>query len=870
MKLLILFFLILILAAAAHDVSFSATYYVSPDGRNSNPGTEDNPWATPGYASKQLQAGDTLIIRDGRYVLSEFYADMITPPNSGTQNAWIVIKGEDGSIPVLAGRNNLFSAIQLDGVNYIRIENLEITSDNGAHFREGINAGGNEISHVVFKGLHIHHIDEFGIDLKDVNDLLVDECNIHHCGFGAIGGPAGETGGWRNVLIRGCQLSYGGHYYQGGDGSNRPYDRPDGFGIEPSDGPVEIMDCIVEHNRGDGLDSKAGNTYFHNCIVANNSCDGIKLWGDNSKVHNCLVYGTGDGVPVPIPWAGLVIGTETQNAYFEIINTTIHNVPQTHNHPMYVQYDSPAPITLVVRNSIIAGGYGVVFIGDSVNFIADHNIFYRPGDDIQVYANGMDYTSQQIESGELGQGNLSRDPLFVAPAWGSQGDYHLQQESPGVDAGVSGAGIPYFDLEYIQRPQGDGYDIGAYEYIPGGVHDYTPPAAIDNLSADIGEAGNSVELKWIAPGDDGNTGTASAYIIKFNTIPITESNWSESSDVDNESVPGPAGSSESMTVPLPYPGVIYYFAIKTQDEVPNISPISNSPSARASIKLYAGWNLVAFMPFKPVKIADAMNCIEGKYVSIWTYNAPTSSWMRYIVNGPDFLNNLEWILPGWAYWIFATEDCAWDYGSNIQLSPSVMEMRKPPFIVYGKIKEDNSPESSSDGIEISLRIKNMEAAGYTMGTNARYQDYYVLEVPVDDAFREGDAAKIYLNGELATGEIIKLGGVGVLRRHDIIYMRKPNATMLLQNYPNPFNPETWIPFQLHDAANVMIRIYNPSGQLIRSLDLGYRPAGFYVSKEKAAHWDGNNESGELVTSGVYYYSIKAGDFADTRKMVIVR
>ncbi len=258
------------------------TYYVSTTGSDSNPGTQDAPWATPGYASKQLKAGDTLIILGGRYVLSEYYEDMITPENSGTDGAWITIKGEEGNTPVLAGRDDLYSAIYFNDVSYIRIENLEITSDNGAWFRDGVNADDSEISHIVLSRLHIHHIDEFGMNLRDVDDLLVDNCNIHHCGFGAIGGPGGESGGWRNVVIQKSQLSYNGHYYQGGDGTNRPYDRPDGFGIESSNGPIEIVDCVVEHNRGDGLDSKAANTYIHNCIVANNSCDGIKLWGDNS------------------------------------------------------------------------------------------------------------------------------------------------------------------------------------------------------------------------------------------------------------------------------------------------------------------------------------------------------------------------------------------------------------------------------------------------------------------------------------------------------------------------------------------------------------------------------------------------------------
>ena len=96
----------------------------------------------------------------------------------------------------------------------------------------------------------------------------------------------------------------------------------------------------------------------------------------------------------------------------------------------------------------------------------------------------------------------------------------------------------------------------------------------------------------------------------------------------------------------------------------------------------------------------------------------------------------------------------------------------------------------------------------------------------------------------------------------------PADSALLQNYPNPFNPETWIPYHLSDANPVMVKIYSISGQLIRTLDLGYRDAGIYASRSKAAYWDGRNEAGEEVTSSVYFYSITAGDFSAIRKMVI--
>ena len=100
---------------------------------------------------------------------------------------------------------------------------------------------------------------------------------------------------------------------------------------------------------------------------------------------------------------------------------------------------------------------------------------------------------------------------------------------------------------------------------------------------------------------------------------------------------------------------------------------------------------------------------------------------------------------------------------------------------------------------------------------------------------------------------------------------KPSEFALLQNYPNSFNPDTWIPYELAEDTNVAIRIYDVTGRLVRTLDLGHKPAGFYTSKDKSAYWDGRNEAGEQISSGIYFYTIQAGSsFAATKKMVVAR
>jgi hypothetical protein len=104
-----------------------------------------------------------------------------------------------------------------------------------------------------------------------------------------------------------------------------------------------------------------------------------------------------------------------------------------------------------------------------------------------------------------------------------------------------------------------------------------------------------------------------------------------------------------------------------------------------------------------------------------------------------------------------------------------------------------------------------------------------------------------------------------------VLQSEKKISALYRNYPNPFNPETWIPFQLASEADVVIRIYNIEGQLVRTLNLGNQPAGTYIMKDKAASWDGKNDEGNLVSSGVYFYTLEAnGKKIGTRKMIMLK
>jgi hypothetical protein len=134
----------------------------------------------------------------------------------------------------------------------------------------------------------------------------------------------------------------------------------------------------------------------------------------------------------------------------------------------------------------------------------------------------------------------------------------------------------------------------------------------------------------------------------------------------------------------------------------------------------------------------------------------------------------------------------------------------------------------------------------------------------------GDVVDVTVTGDFMSGgcfsETLPITVVsGSLRGPENII-----ETTCYQNVPNPFNPETWIPYQLGSEVAVDISIYDTSGRLVRTLALGNKPPGYYIGKDKAAYWDGKNESGEAVSSGVYFYTVQAGDFTITKKMIVLR
>ena len=194
------------------------------------------------------------------------------------------------------------------------------------------------------------------------------------------------------------------------------------------------------------------------------------------------------------------------------------------------------------------------------------------------------------------------------------------------------------------------------------------------------------------------------------------------------------------------------------------------------------------------------------------------------------------------------------------------------FVVSGKLEGVQNLEGylvTVRNLQTNAIMTNPARDGYFAAatTDLSHQSVVrvgdTLEVTVTDVTGEiaSEKQNFIVTPEALTNAVlpITLKGIGT-----------PKQNLVLQNYPNPFNPETWIPYRLSEAASVTLSIYDITGGLVRTLSLGFKPAGFYQNRSRAAHWDGLNDLGERVSSGVYFYRLSTSSFNQMKRMIILK
>ena len=265
----------------------------------------------------------------------------------------------------------------------------------------------------------------------------------------------------------------------------------------------------------------------------------------------------------------------------------------------------------------------------------------------------------------------------------------------------------------------------------------------------------------------------------------------------------------------------------------------------------------------------ALDAEQQKFVG-WTPSAPDDGFpieggKGYIVNVPE---TRQFAYVG-SRWTNQMEDTAAAPAISVETSP---EQNTWAFVVSGHLEG----KSVFDGYKVIVRNTRTNSV-ITTSVQGDYFAAATADLAQRSVVHVGDVIEAQVIGpegnveshtlksivtpeDLANAVLsVRLDGIG-----------KPKLTQLLQNFPNPFNPETWIPYQLEKSVDVTLQIYDTSGSIVRTLDLGFKTQGFYMTRSTAAYWDGRNNLGERVASGMYFYSLTTPDFSATRRMLILK
>jgi hypothetical protein len=440
-----------------------------------------------------------------------------------------------------------------------------------------------------------------------------------------------------------------------------------------------------------------------------------------------------------------------------------------------------------------------------------------------------------------------------------------------------------------------------------------PPAVIADFAAG-NPTENSLTLTWTAPGDDGDVGTAAMYDIRYADEALTEANWDGAGRVSGEPTPQAAGSAETFTVTGLEPSRIYYFAIKTADEIPNWSGLSNSASGVTNAET---------TPPATVANLGAGNETENSVSLTWT--APGDDGMSGTASEYDIRYATEPISP--ANWVDATRVSGEpDPGPAGGLETFVVTGLAHSTTYYFALKTADEVPNWSDLSNVASRttsddqtppaaVNDLQAAtGEETGSVelswtapgddgwqgraalyiVQYSDRLITEASFLSAtpaldppapLPSGSPQQWHLGG-LTPGEMFYFaikaidssGNISPISNVDSAVAKYsliagvdddpeglPSEFHLDQNYPNPFNPITTIEYSVPSVTHVNLSVYNALGQVTATLVNETQAPGHYV-----ATWDGASDGANRAASGVYFYHLKAGDFSESKSMVLLK
>jgi hypothetical protein len=533
------------------------------------------------------------------------------------------------------------------------------------------------------------------------------------------------------------------------------------------------------------------------------------------------------------------------------------------------------------HNNIFTGMQTVIYETGQFDLPITHNIFHNIGVDI-VNRNGSGVGNSVLLMDLFLPGasnNIEGDPLFVDAA---NGDYHLQATSPAINAGDN-ANAPAVDRDGNTRPVNGVVDIGPYEF--GGT---APAISVSPTPIDFGRI--TVGQPATQTVTVGNTGAAELVVSDITASGLGTNDTFTFSATNFTVQPG---NSKNITLTLTKAaaGSINLGVITITSNDPSspkrvnfsaTTTASGSITGQFTVPLSVGLNLISLpvQPSSPMSAKDLANTTGATL--ILQLDAPNQRWLPFV---PGVSTGNGFTLNGGEGYIInllqakqiSFTGTVWD-NTGAAPNPSPGELGPVwAFAVAGPISEDLHRRDASRIIVKNYRngvIMQTSISGNTFAVSA-------VDPSLRPVVEVGDSLEIRLldgaDRQISEPLRVSVSPTDLRRAVKIVSLQPrqlPRQTLLLQNYPNPFNPETWIPYQLASSATVTLDIYDQRGALVRRLDIGHQPAGYYKTRDHAAYWDGRNDIGERVASGVYYYQLQAtGDgevSRSLRRMLILK